>query len=52
LSTLLDELKRYRDAERYQQHQASVEAVTTRPEPPAEEAPGDEPAADEAAAEQ
>lgn len=36
LSNLLDELKRYRDAQRYQQHQAGVEAVTTKPEPPAE----------------
>jgi len=47
LSTLLDELKRYRDAERYQEHQASIEAVTTKPEPPAEEAPADQPAADQ-----
>ncbi|MEA3401732.1 MAG: hypothetical protein U9R79_10875 [Armatimonadota bacterium] len=38
LTTLLDELKRYRDSQRYQQHQENTEAVTTKPVPPAEEA--------------
>jgi len=37
LSNLLDDLKRYRDAQRYQQHQESTEAVTTRPEPAVED---------------
>ncbi len=37
LSTLLDDLKRYRDSQRYQQHQQNTEAVTTKPAPPAEE---------------
>jgi hypothetical protein len=50
LDTLLTELKRYRDSQRYQQVQDNTEAVTAQPEVPAEgenaEAAGDETAAD------
>ncbi len=35
LTALLEDLKRYRDSERYQQVQKSIEAVTTKPEQPA-----------------
>ncbi len=34
-SNLLDDLKRYRDAQRYQEHQATIEAVTAPPPVPA-----------------
>ncbi|MGC9318732.1 MAG: discoidin domain-containing protein [Armatimonadota bacterium] len=47
LSTLLDELKRYRDSQAYQQHQENTEAVTAKPEPPAEEPAGQETAPEE-----
>ncbi len=40
LTTLLDELKRYRDSQRYRQHQQSTQEVTTKPEPPTEEGEG------------
>lgn len=36
LSSLLDELKAYRDSQRYQQVQESTQAVTATPDPPAE----------------
>jgi hypothetical protein len=41
LTTLLDELKRYRDSQRYQQVQENTEEVTAQPEVPAEEAEGE-----------
>ncbi len=34
LRALLEDLKRYRDSERYQQVQKSIEAITTKPEQP------------------
>lgn len=37
LSTLLDDLKKYRDSQRYQQHQQNTEAVTAQPQPAADE---------------
>ncbi|MFW5867649.1 MAG: discoidin domain-containing protein [Armatimonadota bacterium] len=37
MDTLLTELKRYRDSQRYQQVQENTEAVTAQPEVPAEE---------------
>jgi len=40
LRALLEDLKRYRDSERYQQVQKSIEAVSTKTEQPA--APGKE----------
>lgn len=48
LTTLLDDLKKYRDSQRYQQVQENTEAVTATPQPAA----GDEAGADHGADEQ
>jgi hypothetical protein len=42
MDTLLTELKRYRDSQRYQQVQENTDAVTAQPEVPAEEATADD----------
>lgn len=42
LNNLLDELKSYRDSQRYQQVQQNTEAVTATPAPPADEAPAEQ----------
>ena len=42
LNTLLDELKRYRDSQRYQEIQENTEAVTATPDPPTEDGDGEQ----------
>lgn len=42
LSNLLDDLKRYRDSQRYQEHQATTEAVTAPPAVPVPPVPAPE----------